>query len=236
MSHQHQQPAFELCELSVTLGGRQTLKNQSMEANAGEIIAVMGPSGCGKTTLLRAIARLQPAESGQLRLGEHCYSLVGNSSDSSDGSFYPTVSYVPQTLALWPHFTNYENITFSLNGDSAAELNVVELAQKLHVEHVLRQKPENCSQGQRQRVALIRALILKPRFLLLDEVTSALDRENSERVATMLREFVSQGAIVLAVTHDIRFAQAIASKVLEMDLSGNLSLMSEMSHELKSRT
>ncbi|MGH7808351.1 MAG: ABC transporter ATP-binding protein [Thermodesulfobacteriota bacterium] len=60
---------------------------------------------------------------------------------------------------------------------------------------------------------------------MLDEVTSALDRKNSERVASLLRDFVSHGAIVLAVTHDIRFAQTIASKVLDMDFSGNLCLL-----------
>jgi polar amino acid transport system ATP-binding protein len=231
MSRQCQQPAFELSDLSVLLAGRQILKNQSLEANAGEIIAIMGPSGCGKTTLLRAIARLQPAESGQFRLGDRHYPLAGNSSVIPDGSFYPMVSYVPQTLALWPHFTNYENITFPLNGDSEAQSAIADLARKLEVEEVLNQKPDDCSQGQKQRVALIRALILRPRFLLLDEVTSALDRENAERVAALLRDFVSRGSIVLAVTHDIRFARAIASRVIEMDLDGNLSALKEASHE-----
>jgi len=213
---------FEVRDLSVSLGGREVLKNQHLSAHAGEIIAIMGPSGCGKTTLLRTIARLQPATSGSLRFEQRWYSLTEAGVAEPDAAFHPCVTYVPQTLALWPHFTNYQNAAFALDGASAAASSITALAQRLNVDSVLMISPARCSHGQRQRIALIRALVLKPRLLLLDEVTSALDRGNSERVAQLLREFAAQGGTVLAVTHDLRFAQLSATRMFEMDLSGNL--------------
>ena len=215
--------AFRVIDLTVVLGQRRVLEELSLSLSLGESLCIMGPSGCGKTALLRSIARLLVARRGVLIVNDVTYQLAAPIAPEEMHVFYPTVSYVPQTLALWPHLTNFENIMLAPAEKKQSAQRAQELAAALGIEEVLPRRPHACSQGQRQRVALIRALVLSPLLLLVDEVTSALDRDTSQRVVGVLGQAQAPGVTVVAVTHDIRFASSLGSRLVEMDLHGRLS-------------
>lgn len=126
----------------------------------------------------------------------------------------PTVAIVFQQLFLWPHLTLRQNITLP---NRANDREVQELISAFGMGDFINRYPNQTSLGQRQRAALARAIALKPRYLLLDEVTSALDIEQIEAVATYLEKLRDGGTGILAVTHLIRFAQRISDKILFMD-------------------
>ncbi len=183
--------------------GRNVLHDASISIERGTIVSVIGPSGAGKTTLLNVLAGIDAPDSGQVLLeGERVVRPT------------PRIAMVFQQLFLWPHLTLRENITLA---NRATGKEVDELVAALGMDGFIDRYPNQTSLGQRQRAALARAVALKPEYLLLDEVTSALDIEQVEGVAALLEKLKQQGTGIFTVTHLINFSKRISDHIVFMD-------------------
>lgn len=192
----------------------QVLNGLNLEVQKGDFIAVTGASGSGKTTLLSILGTLLPFDQGSYLLENT--ELNANSTDLSRIR-NQKIGFVFQDNRLLPQYSALENIllpTLAFKGKSSAE--EIQYAQELmkltQIEHIANQYPETLSGGEASRVAVCRALIMKPSLLLADEPTGQLDAENSDKIARLLADLNStlQTTIVL-VTHSEKTAQA-ASK------------------------
>lgn len=209
--------SLDVSHLSVNFGDRTVIDDLSFNLKEGEIASLLGPSGCGKTTLLRAIAGLLQPREGTIRFGSQ---LVGISTVVLPPHKRRT-GYVPQQGALFPHLNVAKNIAFGLDKKefSGQEINttVSEMLSLIGMPGFENQMPTELSGGQQTRVALARALAVKPKMVLLDEPFSALDAElrnelRSEVVA-LLRK---QGTTAILVTHDREEALVSSDKVVLM--------------------
>jgi polar amino acid transport system ATP-binding protein len=194
--------------LSKSINGQKILDNISFKIQKGEIIAIIGPSGGGKSTLLRSIALMEHLDSGIITIDDQVFNFP-LTLDQKLPLVYPKITMVFQQLFLWPHLTVLWNITLAA-GESLDQILLDELVQTFGIQNILNKYPNEISGGQKQRVALIRALILKPDYLLLDEITSALDTILSKSVLKYVSKAASQGTGVLIVTHNVELIPDLA--------------------------
>lgn len=198
---------------TVRYGRTVALDGCSLNVREGELLAVLGPSGCGKSTLLRAVAGLVPLESGSISFDGDDVTRTRPASRE--------VAMVFQGYALYPHLTVAENIAFPLRArkvpNAERERRVMDAARHLGLEHILERPPHACSGGERQRIALARALVREPRVFLLDEPLSNLDaplrHAARTRIALLQREL---GRTMLHVTHDQAEALSLGDRVAVM--------------------
>lgn len=183
--------------------GRLILSGVSISIPSGSVVSLIGSSGAGKTTLLNVLAGIDAPDNGEVRLNEE---LIAHPS--------PRVAMVFQQLFLWPHLTLRENITLAKRSTDAE---IEELISALEMQAFIDRYPNQTSLGQRQRAAFARAIALKPEYLLLDEITSALDIEQVERVAVLLEKLKSQDTGILLVSHLINFAKRVSNSIVFMD-------------------
>jgi ABC-type polar amino acid transport system ATPase subunit len=204
--------------LTKSFGNHCVLRGVDAEVELGGITAVVGPSGSGKTTLLKALALLEPPDDGKVILDgvEYDFPLLQGRVLVPP---YPRLTVVFQQLFTWPHLTLRENIALPLRtlGRDPDGKQVRELITLFDMEDYLDRYPNQVSLGQRQRAALVRALALGPQYLLLDEVTSALDIEQVGVVLAHLQRLREQGVGILLVTHLIGFARRAADRVIFLD-------------------
>jgi ABC-type lipoprotein export system ATPase subunit len=200
---------IEACDLTLTKGDYIVLNNVSLALQKGTFAALIGPSGCGKTSLLRVLSLLDQPTRGVVHFwGNEAKKKNGTIWLAAGTPLYPRISFVPQTLALWPHLTIRENMLFATNESSQVCSKLNSLSAELQMSAILNRKPAYVSQGQRQRCALVRALLLTPSVLLLDEITSALDENLARDVWSLLRSFANEGGTILASTHSGRLASS----------------------------
>lgn len=192
------------------------LKNINITVNTGELATLLGPSGCGKTTLLRIIAGLENADSGEIFFDDINVTSVPVQKRG--------IGFVFQNYALFRHQTVADNVAFGLtllkNRPSSVQINqkVDELLQLVQLPHLKKRYPHELSGGQRQRVALARALATSPKLLLLDEPFGALDAKVRKELRTSLKNIQQEiGITSIMVTHDQEEAAAIADKVIIMN-------------------
>jgi iron(III) transport system ATP-binding protein len=205
---------LEVLQLSVTYAGQATpaVRSVSFGLPAGDIGVLIGPSGCGKTTLLRAVAGLEPASSGEIRLGGLVVSKAGLSLSPESRQ----VGMVFQDYALFPHLDIGRNVAFGIDHLPRAErqARVAEVLELVGLAGQASRFPHELSGGQQQRVALARALAPKPRLLLLDEPFSNLDVDLRERLAYEVRGILkAANTTALFVTHDQLEAFAVGDTI-----------------------
>ena len=199
-------------DLTKRYGPAMALEEVSLSVRPGELTVVLGPSGSGKTTLLRCLSLLELPQSGRLEVDGITYSFPWT---GGDRRLYPKVGAVFQNLALWPHLTLRENILLPLQllKLEATHLpHVTRLMEVLGMAPFVDRLPHRASGGERQRAALVRALALRPSYLLLDEITSALDVEQVAVVLQELQRLKREGMGILLITHLIHFARQAAEK------------------------
>jgi iron(III) transport system ATP-binding protein len=205
---------MEVSQLSVTYDGQSTpaVHDVSFGLHAGDIGVLIGPSGCGKTTLLRAVAGLERASAGLIRLGGEVVSQAGISLPPESRQ----VGMVFQDYALFPHLSVGRNVAFGIDHlpRVARQARVAEVLALVGLQGQEERFPHELSGGQQQRVALARALAPKPRLLLLDEPFSNLDVDLRERLAYEVRGILkAANATALFVTHDQLEAFAVGDTI-----------------------
>lgn len=197
---------------------KPVLKDISFTIKKGEVIVILGPSGCGKSTLLRCMNGLEEFQGGAIKLdGEN----IANSKKD-----WPLVrqkiGMVFQSYDLFPHMTIMENILLGpIKVQKRSREEVTSQAEKLLERIGLTDKknvyPRQLSGGQKQRVAIVRALCMNPEILLFDEVTAALDPEMVREVLDVILELAKSGTTMAIVTHEMKFARAVADRILFID-------------------
>ena len=195
-------------------GSFVAVQDSSFTVHDGEFLALLGPSGCGKTTTLRMIAGLELPSSGKIYLdGED---VTFNRASARD------IAFVFQLFALYPHMNVRKNIGFPLlsQGMPKAEIRqrVEETARLLQIDHILNRSVSGLAGGDRQRVALGRAIVRRPKCFLMDEPLGTLDAEFREIMVHELRELHNRiHATTVYVTHDQHEAMAMADKIAVMN-------------------
>jgi polar amino acid transport system ATP-binding protein len=202
-------------QIGKVYAGRPVLDGIDVAVKPGGITAIVGPSGGGKTTLLRALALVTPPDTGTVRIDEREYRFPGAALLPPP---WPRVTAVFQQLFLWPHLTLRQNIALPLQcAGKPSEEAIERLSRKFAMEPFLDRHPNQVSGGQRQRAALARALALEPRYLLLDEITSALDVEQARILFDHLGELKREGVGILLITHYLGFVREAADSVLFLE-------------------
>ncbi|MCI1945347.1 sulfate/molybdate ABC transporter ATP-binding protein [Clostridium luticellarii] len=205
----------EVKNLNKKFGSYRASKNISFEIERGKLIGLLGPSGSGKTTILRIIAGLETADSGEIYIDGK---LVNNISPGKRG-----IGFVFQNYALFRNMTVYENIAFGLSIKKAdkgyIKQRVTELIELIGLKGLEKRYPSQLSGGQKQRVAFARAIAPKPQLLLLDEPFAAIDAKVRKELRTWLKQMIHKlGITSIFVTHDQEEAVEVADEIIITNL------------------
>ncbi|MDE1996197.1 MAG: amino acid ABC transporter ATP-binding protein, partial [Rhizobiaceae bacterium] len=183
-----------------------------------EIVCFIGPSGTGKSTLLRCVNGLEDIQGGQIRfVGKpvlaHERGIIG---------VRRRIGMIFQHFNLYPHLTALENVVLASvvvhkQDRKAVETRARALFERVRLSHRMNAYPAQMSGGEQQRVAIARALCAEPHILLFDEPTSALDPETVGEVLGVMRDLAREGRTMLVVTHEIRFAADVGTRMIFMD-------------------
>lgn len=201
-----------------SFGKLEVLKGISEFITQGEKIVIIGPSGSGKSTFLRCLNLLEIPTSGRIFIDNQ--NIMDNRVNVN--SIRQKMGMVFQQFNLFPHMSVMNNITLApVKVKGMAQKDAEELAQKLLERVGLLDKrdayPAQLSGGQKQRIAIARALAMEPEIMLFDEPTSALDPEMVGEVLQVMKDLADEGMTMLVVSHEMRFAQEVASRVLFID-------------------
>jgi multiple sugar transport system ATP-binding protein len=204
---------IELRGVQKYFGAVQVIKDLNLTIADNEFIVLLGQSGCGKTTTLRAVAGLETIDEGDILIdGKPVQHLKAADRD---------IALVFQSFSLYPHMSVYENIAFPLRATrkSKAEIDteVKSIAKTLQITHLLGLRPSALSGGDMQRVAIGRALVRRPKAMLMDEPIGALDAKLREEMrAEIKRLHLKQGSTTIYVTHDQIEAMSLADRIVIM--------------------
>jgi polar amino acid transport system ATP-binding protein len=206
---------LEIVNLRKSYGDDLVLHDVSTSLKEHEVKVLIGASGSGKSTLLRSINLLEGIDDGQIFLDGQDITAVGVNPDEVRAQ----IGSVFQSFNLFPHLNVLENITLAprkVHGVSkeSAEASAFEALERFGLADKAKQYPDLLSGGQQQRVAILRAVITKPKVLLLDEVTSALDPILIAEVLALISELKSEGMTMMIATHEMGFAKRVADHVL----------------------
>ena len=207
-------PFLEVHDVHKTFGAIEVLRGLDMSVGEHQVVCLIGPSGCGKSTLLRCINGLEAIQGGEIKLAGDRVSGPGIDLDR----LRRNVGIVFQSFNLFPHMTVLENIVLAptkVLGMSKADASerAMSLLKRIGLDAKAGDYPDRLSGGQQQRVAIVRALAMGPKVMLLDEIISALDPELVSEVLNIVRDLATQGMTMLLATHEMGFAREVASKV-----------------------
>jgi polar amino acid transport system ATP-binding protein len=207
-------PVLQIEGVSKSFGSNRVLDGIDLEMNEHSVVCVIGASGSGKSTLLRCINGLEPVDSGSIKIDGH--EVVQE--EATLNRLRRQVGIVFQSFNLFPHMTVRQNVTLAprqvlkLSGEEA-DARATDLLSRIGLADKAADYPDRLSGGQQQRVAIVRALAMQPRLMLLDEVTSALDPTLVGDVLDLVRELVEEGMTLLLATHEMGFARQVANEV-----------------------
>jgi polar amino acid transport system ATP-binding protein len=211
--------------LQKSFGSARVLRGIDLDIADGEVVALIGRSGCGKTTLLRCVNFLEEYDAGEIRLDDEelWYRTAPDGvrrrvSEAEARRMRQQMGIVFQQFNLFPHMTAMENVCLGPTfAHKRPEAEVKDLAQRLLERVGLGAKkgsyPYQLSGGEQQRVAIARALAMRPKVILFDEITSALDPELVGEVLEVIRSLVVERMIMVIVTHELRFAREISHRI-----------------------
>ncbi len=207
--------------LTIKYGNITAVENLNITVSSGEFLTLLGPSGCGKSTTLFAVAGLNHATSGIIRLGDRI--LFNGDARATLPPEKRNIGLVFQSYALWPHKTVAENLAFPLQlrkiGRAERDERIKEALGLVEMLPYAERYPFELSGGQQQRVALARALVYRPPLLLLDEPLSNLDAKLRERARVWLRELQERlNVTTIYVTHDQAEALAVSDRIGVMSM------------------
>lgn len=208
---------LEMKKIYKSFQGIPILKSIDLKVEKGEKVIVIGPSGSGKSTMLRCLNFLEVVDKGNIIFnGEEI------NSKSNIDKYRAKIGMVFQQFNLFPHMTVKENIMLApvnlkLKTKEEAEKDALRLLKRINLKRKADKFPSQLSGGEKQRVAIVRALAMNPEVILFDEPTSALDPEMVEEVLDLMKEVAEDGMTMIVVTHEMGFAKEIADRVVFMD-------------------
>jgi polar amino acid transport system ATP-binding protein len=210
--------ALVLENVHKSFGKAEVLRGIDLEVAEHEVVCLIGASGSGKSTLLRCVNLLETIDDG--RIVVHGQDLDGPKVDVNE--VRRSIGIVFQAFNLFPHMSVLANLTLGPRKAlklprAEAEERAVELLGRFGLADRRDDYPDRLSGGQQQRVAILRALAMRPRLLLLDEVTSALDPELVGEVLEVVRELAAGGMTMVVATHEMDFARELADRVCFLD-------------------
>jgi len=198
----------------------------SLEADEGDLVALIGPSGCGKSTLLRCLNGLESIDDGRIQIYN---TTLLSPRDIGQRVFNQRalavrqkVGMVFQSFNLFPHLTILDNIKIAQKvvlqvDDAQAEITGLDMLRKVGLEDKFDYFPGEISGGQQQRAAIARALAMSPKILLYDEPTSALDPTLVDEVLRVMKQLDNEGMTQIVVTHEMRFARDVADRIIYIE-------------------
>lgn len=227
--------------ISKKYGLTQILNDVNLEIKTGEITVLIGPSGSGKTTLLKHLTLIENADSGQIIIDSDEYIFPSKITYRKHFEYnhHQQVGVVFQNLLLIPHWTNRQNILTPVSKVEIDYGKLEELIQLLNLTKFIDKFPHQCSRGEQQRIAIAKAIMLNPKYLFLDEITSALDPELIAIVFKYLLQLKEKGVGIFLVTHFLLFAQNVADKIIFLqngeivEQGTNQIMQNPMSNELQ---
>jgi polar amino acid transport system ATP-binding protein len=207
-------PFLEIRKVDKNFGPIEVLRGIDLSVEEHQVVCLIGPSGCGKSTLLRCINGLETIAGGEIVLSGDRVSGPG----VDVNRLRRDVGIVFQSFNLFPHMTVLDNVTLAplkvlRQSRLEARAEAMALLDRIGMPEKAAEYPDRLSGGQQQRVAIVRALAMKPKLLLLDEVTSALDPELVAEVLNIVRDLAASGMTMLLATHEMGFAREVASKI-----------------------
>ncbi|AND73266.1 MULTISPECIES: amino acid ABC transporter ATP-binding protein [Enterococcus] len=206
---------IELKKVSKAFGEKKVINALDLIIPDGQTLAIVGPSGGGKTTLLRILAGLEKADSGEFYLDGVAFDPFELKTKEQ------VVGVVFQDFQLFPHLSIFDNITLApkmvlKQSKEMYTKKAEELADSLGISDLLNNYPYQLSGGQKQRVAIARALAMNPRVLAYDEPTSALDPELRQQVENLIVSLKAEGVTQIIVTHDLVFAENVGDQLVKV--------------------
>ena len=211
-------PFVQVKAVSKWFGDLQVLKEVSLDVGEHNVVCLIGASGSGKSTLLRCLNMLERVEEGEIVVdGQRI------THDKIDvNALRKKIGIVFQAYNLFPHMTVLQNVMLAprkARGVSRddAEGRARQLLGRIGLEEKADEYPDRLSGGQQQRVAIVRALAMEPKLMLLDEITSALDPQLVSDVLNLVRELAESGMTMIIATHEMGFAREVADKICFLD-------------------
>lgn len=207
---------LEIKNISKSFNNRTILKNFSLDVSQGEIVSIIGDSGAGKSTLLRCINALEMIDSGEIIINNNAISKKNLKQARLD------VGMVFQDYNLFPNYSVLKNVTLPLTrvlnvNKQEAEIKARELLSQMNLLKRCDAYPYQLSGGEKQRLAIARTLATNPKVICFDEPTSALDPKLVKQIFKIIKELAASGKAILIVTHDIKFANEISNKIIELE-------------------
>jgi polar amino acid transport system ATP-binding protein len=209
---------LEIDDVHKSYGHHEVLKGVSLNVERHEVVCLIGASGSGKSTLLRCVNALEDIQSGEIRIEGD--TVTGAGVDLN--ALRRDVGIVFQSYNLFPHMSVIDNVMLAptrvggISRSQARERGMA-LLESVGMSDKAPSYPDMLSGGQQQRVAIVRALAMQPRVMLLDEITAALDPELVGDVLEIVRELARGGLTMLLATHEMGFAKEVASQVCFLD-------------------
>ena len=208
---------LEVNNIVKSFDGKEVLKGIDFKVDKGEKVIIIGPSGSGKSTFLRTLNLLETIDHGDIIFEGN---KINTKIDLDE--YRQKIGMVFQSFNLFNNLTVKENImlapvTLKLKTKEDAEKEALKLLKKINLKDKADKYPSQLSGGEKQRVAIVRALAMNPKMMLFDEPTSALDPEMVGEVLNLMKDLADNGMTMIIVTHEMSFAKDIGSKIVFMD-------------------